>query len=273
MKGKGILLALLVLLLPAGHAGAVVDRKEALARSRAVLGSELPDLVFRDSRGRTVRLADWRGKPLLITLVYTACSDVCPTLIRNLRPIIENAQEMLGEDRFRVATIGFDAERDTPERMRAFARRQGVDLPNWYFLSADPETIDRLVQAVGFTLYPYAGGYGHLAQLTLVDPEGRIYRQIYGGVFEPPQVIEPLKDAVFGRDRPGGGIAGIWDRVRLFCTVYDPNSGRYSFDYSLFIGIAIGLASLTGVATLLVREWRKSVRERSKRTKPTMFTG
>ncbi len=259
-------LGLLVLLQPAQ--AATVDQKAAIARSSSVLGHELPDLLFHDTDGRAVRLADFRGRPLLLTLVYTACSDICPTLIRNLRPIVENAQELLGTDRFRVVTIGFDAARDTPERMRSFARSQGVDLPGWYFLSADQKTIDTLSDAVGFTIYPYAGGFGHLAQVTLLDSEGRVYRQIYGASFDPPQIIEPLKDAVFGRDRPTASIGDVWDRVRLFCTIYDPNTGRYYFDYSMFIGIGIGLASLIGIATVLVREWRRSSRGR-----PRISTG
>ncbi len=234
------------------------DEQETLAKSRAVLGDTLPDLAFRDTEGRTVRLGELRGRPLLISLVYTACADVCPTLIQNLYPIIENAIEMFGADSFRVVTIGFDAARDTPERMRSFARTQGVDLPGWLFLSADQETVDRLTEAVGFTIYPLAGGFGHLAQVTVVDSEGRIYRQIYGATFEPPQIFEPLKDLVYGRYRPMSGFEDVLDRIRLFCTIYDPDSGRYYFNYSLIIRIVIGSGALLLVLLVIVREWRRS---------------
>jgi protein SCO1/2 len=107
-----------------------------------------------------------------------------------------------------------------------------------------------------------------MAQITIVDASGRIHRQIYGGAFEPPQLMEPLKDVVFGRSRPIDDLGSLIDKVRLFCTIYDPNSGRYHFDYSLFIGIAIGTACLSLVARLLVREWRRSARAR-----PRISTG
>ncbi len=258
MRAALLAAALVALSLSAQAATTAPDDAEALAKSRAVLGDTLPDLAFRDTEGRTVRLSELRGRPLLISLVYTACSDICPTLIQNLYPTIENAQEMFGADSFRVVTIGFDAARDTPERMRSFARSQGVDLPGWQFLSADQKTIDALTEAVGFTIYPYAGGFGHLAQVTVVDAEGRIYRQIYGASFDPPQIIEPLKDLVYGRYRPMAGIEDVLDRIRLFCTIYDPNTGRYYFNYSLIIRIVIGGGALFLVLLVIVREWRRS---------------
>ncbi len=257
MRAPWLAAGLLVLALSA-QAATTPDAEETLARSRAVLGDTLPDLPFRDTEGRVVRLGELRGRPLLVSLVYTACADICPTLIQNIYPIIENAQEMFGPDSFRVVTIGFDAARDTPERMRSFARSQGVDLPGWLFLSAEQKTIDALTEAVGFTIYPLAGGFGHLAQVTVVDAEGRIYRQIYGADFDPPQIVEPLKDLVYGRYRPMSGIEDVLDRIRLFCTIYDPDSGRYYFNYALFIRIAIGSGALFLVLLVIVREWRRS---------------
>ena len=114
-----------------------------------------------------------------------------------------------------------------------------------------------MARAVGFAIYARAGGFDHIAQVSLVDAKGTLYQQVYGAVFEPPVIVEPLKDLVFGRYRPVSSLQGIFDRIKLFCTVYDPNSGRYYFDYSLFVGIAIGLLCLGLVLGFLIREWRR----------------
>jgi protein SCO1/2 len=142
--------------------------------------------------------------------------------------------------------------------MGAFARQQGVDVAGWQFLSADQQTIDRLTGDLGFVYYPSAAGFDHLIQATVVDADGVIYRQVYGTNFDIPLLVEPLKELVFGRPTGHSLLAGIGDRIRLFCTVYDPSSNRYVFDYSLFLGIVIGLACLIAVGTFLVREWRRS---------------
>lgn len=244
--------------LAAAEASEKSMQDQALAVSRAAVGNALPDLDFTDTTGRKVRLADFRGRPLLVTLVYTGCADICPALIESLYPAVRTAQEAFGEDSFAVITIGFDARNDSAERMRSFARQHGVDLPNWTFLSGNSASVERLSEAVGFTIVPSAGGFEHMAQVSFVDRDGRVYQQLYGGAFSTPAVVEPLKDLVFGRTRSILSFAGIADRVKLFCTVFNPNTGRYYFNYSLFIGMAIGIACLLLVLTWIVREFRKS---------------
>jgi protein SCO1/2 len=51
--------------------------------------------------------------------------------------------------------------------------------------------------------------------------------------------------------------ASLVDRIRLFCTVYDPATGRYEIDNSLFIQIAIGLMVVLSVSFYLWREFRR----------------
>ncbi|HET6467497.1 MAG TPA: SCO family protein [Geminicoccaceae bacterium] len=242
------------------HATTVMDAESALRLSQAALGNRVGDHVFRDSAHRQVRIADFRGRPLLVSLVYTGCTSVCPVVLQSLASAVDAAQEALGRDAFAVVTIGFDVRQDTPERMRGFARSQGIDLPNWQFLSADRATVDRLAAELGFAIYPTAAGFEHAAQTSIIDEEGIVYRHIYGGVFEAPAVVEPLKDLIFGRWSNLTSIEGLANRVRLLCTLYDPRSGRYRLDFSLFLGIAIGGMCLSAVGIVLVREWRRSGR-------------
>jgi protein SCO1/2 len=246
-----------------GHAATVLDEAEALRIGQAAIGRELGDHVFRDTRGQRLELAELRGKPLLINFVYTSCSSVCPTIVQTLDAAVGAAQEALGADSFGVVTIGFDVRHDTPERMRAFARAQGIDRPNWRFLSGDAGTVDRLADEVGFAVYPAPRGFDHMALTTIVDQEGRIYRQVYGGVFETPAVVEPLKELVLGRRSDWSSLEGLINRVRLFCTLYDPRTGAYRFDYAPFIAIAIGLAALAGIGGFVLREWRRADHRRA----------
>ena len=250
-----------LMLIAGGAASAatpVPDPSEALRISQAALGQQLDDHTFRDSRHQPVQLSDLEGKPLILNLIYTGCTSVCPLVLQNLYAAVEAAQEALGVDSFTVATIGFDSRHDTPERMRAFASTQGVDLPNWQFLSADAATIDRLANQIGFVITPSPQGFDHLAQTTIVDEAGVVYRHVYGGDFATPAIVEPLKELVFGRRSSWTSVDGLVNRIRLFCTLYDPRSERYRFDYSVVIGTVIGLLCLTTVAALVIREWRRA---------------
>ena len=240
------------------------DAQTALARSQGAIGVRLDDHRFVDTRGRNVRLGDLRDKPLVLSLVYTSCPDTCSVVTRNLARAVRAARQALGETSFSVATVGFDSGFDTPEQMRMYADRQGVTASDWRFLSGDPRTLERLLEQLGFTYVESPRGYDHLAQTTVIDAQGRVYRQIYGDSFALPSLVEPLKELALGR--PAGASAlGDWlGRVKLLCTVYDPNADRYRFDYSIFVAAGVGILCLGAIGTFIVRAWRDGGRaERS----------
>ena len=233
------------------------DAERAFARSQDAIGVQLDDHRFVDTRGRTVGLAELRGKPLVLSLVYTSCPDTCSVVTRSLARVVRMTREALGETSFSVATVGFDPGFDTPEQMRLYADRQGVAEPGWRFLSGDPHTLERLLDQVGFTYAESPRGYDHLAQTTVIDAHGRVYRQIYGASLMLPSLVEPLKELALGR--PAGKSAfGDWiERVKLLCTVYDPGVGRYRFDYSIFVASGVGILCLGIVGIFIVRIWRE----------------
>jgi len=245
------------------NADAQYDPDKALAVSQAAIGKKLADLELTDTQGKLVRLSDYRGKPVLISMIYTSCYHVCPMLTRHLATAVEAAREVLGKDSFQVLTVGFDSANDSPQAMRVFAQQQSIDDPHWAFLSASQQTRDQLAGNVGFVYFPSPRGFDHIIQVTVVDRNGVIYRQIYGPAFELPSLVEPLKEVVFNRPQAAGHlVSGLLGRVRLFCTVYDPASGRYRFDYSLFVQIAIGALAIMAVAGWLLLEFRRSRRRK-----------
>jgi len=233
------------------------DADNALRISQAAISKEVGDHEFVDRLNRQVRLRDYAGKPLVVSMIFTSCHHVCPTTTRHLDFAVGAAREVLGEESFEVVTIGFDAARDSPDAMRAFAREQGVDASGWRFLSGTPETIEALSEDLGFIFFASPRGFDHINQTTIIDRKGVVYNQVYGVKFELPWLVEPLKQLVFNRPESSGHLVpSVVDRVRLFCTVYNPASGRYEIDNSLFIQIAIGLMIVLSVAFYLWRGFR-----------------
>jgi protein SCO1/2 len=238
--------------------GADYDEKAALAQSQAAVGQTVGDYIFLDGSGKQVALESLRGKPLVISLIYTSCYHICPTVTTNLEKTVSIAREALGDDSFSVLTIGFDTRNDTPDRMRLFAKQRNIDINNWHFVSASAETMERLASDVGFSYFPSAKGYDHMIQATLVDAEGKVYRQIYGMSPEPPALVEPLKEILYGKQVAATPVEGWLNNIKLFCTVYDPATGRYHFDYSIFIALGLGTLMLGGTAWFIITAWRKA---------------
>lgn len=237
--------------------GGSYDADAALRISQAAIGTTIGNYEFIDQMNRAVYLHDFAGKPLVISMIFTSCHHVCPTTTKHLDDAVGAARKVLGDDSFEVITIGFDAARDTPDAMRAFARAQGVAGRRWHFLSGSPETIAALSEELGFQFFASPRGFDHINQTTIVDRNSAVYSQVYGVNFELPWLVEPLKQLVFNRPESADHmLASLVDRVRLFCTVYNPASGRYEIDNSLFIQIAIGFMVVLSVALYLWRGFR-----------------
>lgn len=269
LRGSSVAAAMLmvvaVTVLRAGPAYASAQQFEeqaALERSQAAIGRALSDHSLLTSKGERITLAAFRGKPLVISLIYTSCHHTCPTMTTQLAAAVKAAREAVGTDSFYVLSVGFDTAEDTPDRLRRFAAQRGIDDPRWTFAAVDSETVAALARELGFTYFPSPRGFDHLAQTSVIDAEGVVHQQIYGESIPQPAIVEPLKQLVWDIEADPTTLAGWLKGVKLFCTVYDPNTGRYEFDYSIFIGIFIGVLALGSAGVFVVRAWRQSGRLR-----------
>lgn len=236
---------------------AITDREAVIAFSQAAIGRQIGDYRFVTADHETRRMADYLGRPLVVNLIYTGCIYGCPLIVQALADAASAAEAALGPDKFAILTIGFDSRDDTPDRMRAFARQQGVGGENWDFLSADAKTVERLSRQVGFVMSEATTGFEHVAQVTVVDKTGRIYQHVYGASFEAPALVEPLKALMLKGEGIAPGAAGLIERIRIFCTNYDPSTGRYAVDYSIIVALIVGGVSLMGMSIVLVLNgWR-----------------
>lgn len=241
----------------AGPTAPAFDAGAALAVSQDAIGRQLPDLALIDQDGQAIRLNEFRGRPLVISPIYTSCYHVCPSTTAYLKTVVGLANEVLGDASFTVLTVGFDTDNDTPERMHAYGRARGVGRPQWILASADAASARQLLGAIGFTYARAGGSFDHMVQATVVDTGGRVYQQVYGQQFDAPLLVDALKRVVMGQRAREGTLPALIDQVRLVCTVFDPNSGRYRFDYSIVIAFVVGVLCLGGVAVFLWRSWRE----------------
>jgi len=247
---------------PASSAGggAPQDVERAFRTSQAAEGRTLGDFAFTDSAGRAVRLSDFRGRPLVVSFVYTGCFQACPVATQFLARAVAAARAALGDDRFEVVSIGFNQPFDSPAAMAAFARQNRIDDPRWRFLSPEPARVEALAAEFGFVFQATPKGFDHITQVSIVDADGAVYRQVYGENFDLPMLVGPLKELLSGQASRAFTPSNLWEKVKLYCTVYDPLSGGYRANYSLFFEVFAGLTTLGAIAAFIGRELRRGRR-------------
>jgi protein SCO1/2 len=233
------------------------DEQLALKESQAAIGRQIGDHRFVDSSGRAVSLTELRGKPLVVNFIYTGCSQVCPATTQFLATAVKEAERTLGPGTFRVATIGFNLPFDDPTSMRAFARKFGIASANWLFLTPDASALDALTKDLGFRYEPTAAGFDHLLQVSILDRDGRVYRQVYGESFEAPLFVGPLLQLAQNAPVEQASLEGAWEKFKLLCTVYDPAAGRYRLNYVVVIELLVGASVMLGGIGFVLWEWRR----------------
>lgn len=236
-----------------------LDREQALRASQAAIGRTIGEHILLNREGQPVSLAAFRGKPLLVSFIYTGCFQICPTTTRSLQEAVEGLQKSVGANQFNVISIGFNQPADSPQALKAFATQYGIHQTNWEFLSPPAALVPTLAQDFGFVFQASPAGFDHLLQVSILDAEGRIVRQVYGETLTPSELGEPLKMLLAGQPVESNQVlTDLVDKVRILCTVYDPKTGTYKVDYTLPIQIAGGVTFFILMILFFINEWRSS---------------
>lgn len=185
----------LVLLLVSALLGARVllaHRTDAAPSSESASpwGSDyFPNTLLTDQDGRQVRFFDdlIKGKVVVINFIFTSCSDSCPLETARLRQVQNLLGDRVGRDVF-FYSISIDPLSDTPEVLRAYARRFQVG-PGWRFLTGDFAEITELRRKLGLFIEGVDNGRSRDHNLSLIVGNQHTGRWMKASPFENPWIL------------------------------------------------------------------------------------
>lgn len=134
---------------------------------------DAPELGLTASDGSELRLADYRGKIVILGFGFTSCPEVCPTTLA----VLAQARHKLGADAdaLQVVYVTVDPATDTPDRMRDYLR--GFDA-SFIGGTGPEETLEAVRREYGViaSRKPQGSGYtyAHSSYTYLIDRTGRI---------------------------------------------------------------------------------------------------
>lgn len=237
--------------------------EDAVKSSFDVIGKKLPDYTLIDQDGNKFNTKELQGKPVVLSLIYVGCGHVCSNITSRLENALKAANKDLGT-KFRAVTVSFDPQNDTPERLKDFGKNFSKDFNKWRFATSDKKTIEKLSKDIGFFYEKQATGYGHINMVTILDTQGRIYKQVYGLDFKPDDILNPVYQAMKLIKAPQSSQLSVIDRIKLFCYKYDETSGQYKLDYGLIITLSIG--SILQAATIIWIVYYISIKGKNKKS-------
>jgi protein SCO1 len=151
-----------------------------------------PEFALISQDGAPVKLADYRGKVVAVTFIFTLCADTCPVLT----PMMSFVQDQLGAnfgEKIHFVSITVDPERDTPEVLKEYAQVFGANLSGWSFLTGTPDAIRDVTDRYGiFAAKTANGSIDHTFLTSIIDQRGILRVQYLGVRFDPEEFRRDL---------------------------------------------------------------------------------
>ena len=128
---------------------------------------------FTDQLGRTSKLEDWRGKPVLISMFYSSCEFVCPRIVEAVKKTEESLLAQRAE--VPVLMVSFDPLRDDTAKLNAMAEERRIDPKLWTLARTDARNVRKLAAMLGIQYRELPSGeFNHSSVIILLDGEGRV---------------------------------------------------------------------------------------------------
>lgn len=166
---------------------------------RVQVGELVPDFKLVDQDGRTIRLRDFRGKPLVLTFVYTRCPlpNFCPLMSKNFSQLEERLSVEFTNE-YHLLSVSMDPDFDTPQVLKEYAAHYSASAKDWTFATGDAEQIKFVAGLMGLYFVRENGLISHDLRTALIGPNGRLVHLWKSNVWTPYEVQRVIREILTG---------------------------------------------------------------------------
>jgi protein SCO1/2 len=168
-------------------------------------GEQVPDLSFVNQNGKRIHLAQFRGRPLLLTFIYTRCPlpDFCLLMSNNFSEILKQLHQQPDIfARTQLLSISIDPKYDQPAVLREYGKRYvgNIDptFQHWQFATGSPEQIHEAAEFLGLAYNQTSAQIVHSLSTVLIGPDGKVLKFYVGNDWKPADVAAAYTAAVHG---------------------------------------------------------------------------
>jgi protein SCO1/2 len=148
-------------------------------------GHKIGAFSFPNQDGKTITQDNVKGKIYVVEYFFTTCSTICPAMNKQMQKV---QKAYANDPQFKILSFTVDPDIDTVAQMKRYAKKQGANPDQWWFLTGEKENLYHLARTSFFVLKPTEvpktgdgdSDFIHTNQFVLIDQKGRI-RGYYDG--------------------------------------------------------------------------------------------
>ncbi|WP_348268951.1 SCO family protein [Edaphobacter paludis] len=180
------------------------DYKPAVQYHVPKAGDVVPDFKLLNQSGRTIDLAQFKGKVLLLTFIYTRCplADFCVRMSRNFAEVDKSlAADPALYKQTHLLSISFDPAYDTPKVLRSYGgaytgQYTKEKFLHWDFAAPTEKELPAVTQYFDVGVTPGdSKTLTHSLSTVLIGKDGKIIAWYPNNEWKPADVVAQMKQA------------------------------------------------------------------------------
>jgi len=165
---------------------------------------DVPDFGLTNQDGKRIHLAQYRGKALALTFVYTRCPqpDQCTLMSTNFATVDKELQkEPDVYAKTHLLTISFDPDYDTPKVLRSYGashtgRYSDETFQHWEFATGTKDEVKGIAQFFGLRYFQDTESGDeqviHSLRTAVIGPDGKLVKLYRGNEWKPAEIVSDL---------------------------------------------------------------------------------
>jgi protein SCO1 len=169
------------------------------------VGDLVPNYQFTNELGKTIELANFRGKALALTFIFTRCPipDFCPLMSKRFA----EAYTLLHETpdaptNWHLLSVSFDPHYDTPKVLQNYARNYNYDPNKWSFITGAMIDIDAITEQFDLPIFKQGEAWDHKLRTVVIDAAGRVHKVFVYNQWTARELADAIAQAARVPARP-----------------------------------------------------------------------
>ncbi len=166
-------------------------------------GDAVPDFTLVNQNGKKIHLGQFRGRPLLLTFIYTRCPmpGFCLLMSNNFSEILKQLrQDPKVAGHAQLLSISIDPQYDQPPVLRKYGERYVAqldpDFKQWQFASGTDEQVRQAANFFGLAYNEKDGQIVHSLSTVLIGPDSKVLQVYTGNHWKPEAVVRDYEAAM-----------------------------------------------------------------------------
>ncbi len=146
---------------------------------------------WKTQNNETIHLNDLKGKVMVVVMIYTSCEAACPRLVADMRNIYAKVDNPAVD----YLLVSIDPEKDTPEKLKAYAKEEHLDGDQWILLQGGLDDVREFSNVLSMKYKKISPiDFSHTNIISVFDKNGVLHYQQEGLGMSNDKLVEEVKN-------------------------------------------------------------------------------